>query len=70
MVRNERRQSYENRPYGMAELRVSSAMYPAGHPYSWPVIGSHEDLIAASTTDVKQFFYKYYTVERNAGCRR
>lgn len=61
VVRNERRQSYENRPYGMAELRVSSAMYPAGHPYSWPVIGSHEDLIAASTTDVKQFFYKYYT---------
>lgn len=61
VVRNERRQSYENRPYGMAELRLPQAMYPAGHPYSWPVIGSHEDLIAASTTDVKQFFYKYYT---------
>ena len=61
VVRNERRQSYENRPYGMAELRVSSAMFPAGHPYSWPIIGSHEDLIAASTSDVKQFFYKYYT---------
>lgn len=61
VVRNERRQSYENRPYGMAELRISSAMYPAGHPYSWPVIGSHEDLIAASTSDVKQFFYKFYT---------
>jgi len=61
VVRNERRQSYENRPYGMAELRISPAMYPAGHPYSWPVIGSHEDLIAASTADVKQFFYKYYT---------
>ena len=61
VVRNERRQSYENRPYGMAELRVSSAMYPAGHPYSWPIIGSHEDLIAASTSDVKQFFYKFYT---------
>ncbi len=61
VVRNERRQSYENRPYGMAELRISSAMFPAGHPYSWPIIGSHEDLIAASTTDVKQFFYKYYT---------
>ena len=59
VVRNERRQSYENRPYGMAELRLPQAMYPAGHPYSWPVIGSHEDLLAASTTDVKQFFYKY-----------
>ncbi len=61
VVRNERRQSYENRPYGTAELRISSAMYPAGHPYSWPIIGSHEDLIAASTSDVKQFFYKFYT---------
>lgn len=61
VVRNERRQAYENRPYGQAELRIPGAMYPAGHPYSWPVIGSHEDLVAASTQDVKQFFYKHYT---------
>lgn len=61
VVRNERRQVYENRPYGAAELLIPSAMYPAGHPYSWPVIGSHADLVAASTDDVKQFFYKHYT---------
>ena len=61
VVRNERRQSYENRPYGGAELRLVEAMYPKGHPYSWPVIGSHQDLIAATTDDVKQFFYTYYT---------
>lgn len=60
VVRNERRQSYENRPYGAAELRLIEAMYPKGHPYSWPVIGSHQDLIAATTQDVKQFFYTYY----------
>jgi predicted Zn-dependent peptidase len=60
VVRNERRQSYENRPYGSAELRLIEAMFPKGHPYSWPVIGSHQDLIAATTADVKQFFYTYY----------
>lgn len=61
VVRNERRQSYENRPYGIAELRLPELLYPKGHPYSWPVIGSHQDLLAASTQDVKQFFYTYYT---------
>lgn len=60
VVRNERRQSYENRPYGSAELRMVEALYPKGHPYSWPVIGSHQDLINATTQDVKQFFYTYY----------
>ena len=60
VVRNERRQSYENRPYGTAELRMIDALYPKGHPYSWPVIGSHQDLVNATTQDVKQFFYTYY----------
>lgn len=60
VVRNERRQSYENRPYGTAELRMVEALYPKGHPYSWPVIGSHQDLVNATTQDVKQFFYTYY----------
>ena len=49
VVRNERRQSYENRPYGAAELRMVEALYPKGHPYSWPVIGSHQDLVNATT---------------------
>jgi len=60
VVRNERRQSYENRPYGLAELAVPEAMYPAAHPYHHPVIGSHADLEAASLDDVKGFFESWY----------
>ncbi len=48
VVRNERRQSYENRPYGRAELRIPELMFPPGHPYHIPVIGTHEDLVAAT----------------------
>ena len=61
VVKNERRQSYENRPYGMASSTLDSAMYPADHPYSWPTIGSMEDLSAASYEDVVDFFQNYYT---------
>ena len=60
VVKNERRQSYENRPYGMAFLALSENLYPADHPYHWPVIGSMEDLSAASYQDVVDFFKKYY----------
>jgi zinc protease len=60
IVKNERRQSYENRPYGMAELALIEALYPKGHPYSWPVIGSMEDLSAASYEDVVEFFKRWY----------
>jgi zinc protease len=60
VVKNERRQSYENRPYGNAELELPAALFPKGHPYSWPVIGSMNDLTAASIDDVKAFFTKYY----------
>ncbi|MDH3498255.1 MAG: insulinase family protein [Gemmatimonadota bacterium] len=60
VVKNERRQSYENRPYGMAFLTLDSAMYPPGHPYSWPTIGSMADLSAASYEDVVEFFRTYY----------
>ncbi|MBM4132033.1 insulinase family protein, partial [bacterium] len=60
VVRNERRQSYENQPYGGAELMISAAMWPEGHPYHHPVIGSHEDLEAASVQDVKDFFAAFY----------
>jgi zinc protease len=60
VVKNERRQSYENRPYGMASLALDSAMYPPSHPYSWPTIGSMEDLSAASYDDVVEFFRTYY----------
>ncbi len=44
VVKNERRQSYENRPYGMAELELDELLWPAGHPYHWPTIGYMEDL--------------------------
>jgi zinc protease len=60
VVKNERRQSYENRPYGMAFLKLPEEMYPANHPYHWPVIGSMADLTAASYDDVVQFFKSYY----------
>ena len=60
VVLNERRQSYENRPYGRTELRLPEVMYPATHPYHWPTIGSHEDLEAASVEDVRQFFERFY----------
>lgn len=60
VVKNERRQSYENRPYGMAWIRLMETLYPKGHPYSWPTIGYMEDLTAASYQDVVEFFSRYY----------
>jgi zinc protease len=60
VVKNERRQSVENRPYGMAEVVLGELLYPQGHPYHWPVIGYMEDLTAASYDDVVAFFKKYY----------
>src|SRR5690606_12119344 len=65
VVKNERRQSYENRPYGVFWETVPGALYPADHPYSWPVIGSMDDLSAASLEDVEAFFRRYY-VPNNA----
>jgi len=59
-VKNERRQSVDNQPYGRASEILSQAIYPATHPYSWPVIGSMADLSAASEDDVKNFFRIYY----------
>jgi zinc protease len=61
VVQNERRQSYENRPYGLAEENILMRLYPATHPYSWPVIGSMADLSAASIEDVRRFSRDYYT---------
>jgi zinc protease len=65
VVKNERRQSYENAPYGRAFLELWSLLYPPSHPYSWPTIGSMEDLSAASHQDVVDFFKTYY-VPNNA----
>jgi zinc protease len=60
VVKNERRQSYENRPYGKVFDVLPGALFPKGHPYSWPVIGSMADLSAASYQDVVDFFKKWY----------
>jgi zinc protease len=60
VVKNERRQSYENQPYGPSTLALYDALYPKGHPYHGAVIGSMEDLDRASLADVQQFFRDYY----------
>src|SRR5207237_3946291 len=60
VVKNERRQSYENRPYGLASEEIRKALFPPNHPYHWQVIGSQEHLNAASVDDVKAFFRRFY----------
>ena len=59
VVQNEKRQG-ENQPYGKAFTRISESAFPKGHPYSWSVIGSMEDLDAASLEDVQDWFKTYY----------
>jgi zinc protease len=60
VVLNERRQSYENRPYGLAYLNLEEHLFGEGHPYHWPVIGSAHDLEAAQLGDVTHFFATWY----------
>ncbi len=59
-VKNERGQNYDNRPYGRFREQVSAALYPTGHPYSWPTIGYMEDLNRANVNDLKKFFLNWY----------
>src|SRR4051794_35556015 len=60
VVKNERRQSYENVPYGLAHESLYARVFPKGHPYSWSVIGSMRDLDASTLDDLKQFFGEFY----------
>jgi predicted Zn-dependent peptidase len=60
VVRNERRQNYDNRPYGKALFAEYEALFPEGHPYRYLTIGRHEDLESASIDDVKSFFRTWY----------
>ena len=60
VVKNEKRQSYDNRPYGHNFSIISKNLYPASHPYSWEVIGSLEDLQNATLEDVKAFYKRWY----------
>ncbi|MFT5691102.1 MAG: zinc protease [Oceanicoccus sp.] len=59
-VKNERGQRVDNRPYGRFNERVAAALYPEGHPYSWPVIGFMEDLNRVNVNDLKAFFLRWY----------
>ncbi|HEX8430171.1 MAG TPA: pitrilysin family protein, partial [Longimicrobium sp.] len=61
VVINERRQAYENRPYGLADERLHQMLFPAGHPYSWPTIGYTPDLEAITLEDARTFYSTYYT---------
>jgi zinc protease len=63
VVINERRQSYENRPYGLADERLHERLFPQGHPYSWPTIGYQRDLEAITLDDARDFYSRYYTPE-------
>ena len=60
VVLNERRQNYENRPYGLASMAIASTLYSPEHPYSWPTIGTTADLQEMQLEDVHAFFRTYY----------
>ncbi len=68
VVRNERRQSYENAPYGKSYLMATQLMFPEGHPYHIPTIGTHEDLEDATVNDVKDFFASFYVPSNVSLC--
>ena len=59
-VKNERGQNYDNRPYGLVNEKTIEALYPAGHPYSWPTIGYLVDLDRVGVDDLKRFFLRWY----------
>lgn len=65
VVRNERRQRYDNTPYGKEEFAIAQLLYPEGHPYRYTTIGRHEDLQTASLDAVRAFFTRWY-LPRNA----
>jgi zinc protease len=60
VVLNERRQNYENRPYGFALMAITAALFPDGHPYHWSTIGSASDIRAMQLDEVHEFFRTYY----------
>lgn len=68
VVRNERRQNYDDAPYGLAYEEILKLLYPPEHPYSWPTIGFHKDLEKAKLEDMVDFFKKYYTPSNSSLC--
>ncbi len=61
VVKNEKRQNYDNQPYGQVWAKIAETMYPPTHPYHWLTIGSLDDVTGASMSEVKAFFHRYYT---------
>ena len=61
VVKNEKRQNYDNRPYGLVSAKIAETMYPKEHPYHWLTIGELEDITAATREDVSDFFRRFYT---------
>jgi zinc protease len=61
VVKNEKRQNYDNQPYGLVGAKIAETVYPKNHPYHWLTIGSLDDLTAASREDVSDFFRRFYT---------
>ena len=59
-VKNERGQSYDNRPYGLVQEKIGEALYPQGHPYSWSTIGYLVDLDRVDVNDLKRFYLRWY----------
>ncbi|MBA2299251.1 MAG: insulinase family protein [Chloroflexi bacterium] len=68
VVMNEKRQNYDDRPYGLVPERIAATLYPPEHPYSWITIGSLEDIKAATIADVKDFFRRFYTPNNASLC--
>ncbi|HEY0323329.1 MAG TPA: pitrilysin family protein [Pyrinomonadaceae bacterium] len=61
VVSNEKRQNYDNRPYGLVGAKIAETIYPPNHPYHWLTIGDLKDIAAASREDVSDFFRRFYT---------
>ncbi|HSS19909.1 MAG TPA: pitrilysin family protein [Pyrinomonadaceae bacterium] len=68
VVKNEKRQNYDNRPYGLVGARINEIIYPENHPYHWLTIGSLDDLTKASIPDISDFFRRYYTPNNASLC--
>src|SRR3954469_21474760 len=68
VVKNEYRQNYANRPYGMVWRQMAAVLYPPGHPFSWPTSGVMEDVEAATRDDVEAFFRRYYVPSNASLC--
>ena len=68
VVKNEKRQNYDNRPYGLVGAKINETLYPKDHPYHWLTIGSLDDLTNASIADISDFFRRFYTPNNASLC--